>query len=87
MAWVRDEIDRAVGLPPVLGGIPLDEIGATGFGLVAAIEAALPYCGLSLKGARVAVQGFRCRGPSRRPLLGREGSRACRRCRQQRHAI
>ena len=58
MAWVKDEIGRAVGLPPVLGGIPLDEIGATGFGLVAAIEAALPYCGLSLKGARVAVQGF-----------------------------
>ena len=31
MAWVKDEIDRAVGLPRVLGGIPLDEIGATGF--------------------------------------------------------
>jgi len=58
MAWVRDEIGRAVGLPPVLGGIPLDEIGATGFGLVAAIEAALPYCRVSLRGARVAVQGF-----------------------------
>ncbi len=58
MAWVQDEIGRSVGLPPVLGGIPLDEIGATGFGLVAAIEAALPYCGLSLQGARVAVQGF-----------------------------
>ncbi len=58
MAWVWDEIGRAVGLPAVLGGIPLDEIGATGFGLVAAIEASLPHCGLSLKGARVAVQGF-----------------------------
>ena len=42
MAWVRDETGRAVGLPPVLGGIPLDEIGAAGFGVVAAIEAALP---------------------------------------------
>ena len=58
MAWVKDEIDRAVGLPPVFGGIPLDEIGATGFGLVAAIEAALPYCGLSPEGARIAVEGF-----------------------------
>jgi glutamate dehydrogenase (NAD(P)+) len=58
MAWVRDEIGRAAGLPPVLGGIPLDEIGTTGFGLVTAIEAALPYCGLSLAGARVAIQGF-----------------------------
>jgi hypothetical protein len=30
MAWVMDEIGRAVGLPPALGGIPLDEIGETG---------------------------------------------------------
>src|SRR5271169_213773 len=27
MAWMFDEIGRAVGLPRVLGGIPLDEIG------------------------------------------------------------
>ena len=40
MAWVRDEIGRAVGLPPELGGIPLDEIGATGFGVTIAAEAA-----------------------------------------------
>ena len=33
MAWTFDEIGRAVGLPRVLGGIPLDEIGATGYGL------------------------------------------------------
>ena len=26
MAWVKDETDRAVGLPPAIGGIPLDEI-------------------------------------------------------------
>lgn len=32
MAYVHDEIGRAVGLPRVLGGIPLDELGATGFG-------------------------------------------------------
>jgi glutamate dehydrogenase/leucine dehydrogenase len=29
MAWIHDETGRAVGLPRVLGGIPLDEIGAT----------------------------------------------------------
>jgi hypothetical protein len=40
MAWVRDEIGRAVGLPRVVGGIPLDEIGATGFGLAVAAEVA-----------------------------------------------
>jgi glutamate dehydrogenase (NAD(P)+) len=58
MGWVDDEIGRAVGLPREVGGIPLDELGATGFGLLHAIEAALPSLGLSLEGARVVVQGF-----------------------------
>lgn len=58
MAWVKDEIGRAVGLPRVIGGIPLDEIGATGFGLAVAAEAAQELGGPPLKGARVAVQGF-----------------------------
>ncbi|UCH74618.1 MAG: Glu/Leu/Phe/Val dehydrogenase [Rhodospirillales bacterium] len=58
MAWVRDEIGRSVGLPREIGGIPLDEIGATGFGLVAAAEVAAGHAGLALDGARVAVQGF-----------------------------
>ena len=40
MGWIRDEIGRAVGLPREIGGIPLDEIGATGFGLAAAIDMA-----------------------------------------------
>lgn len=58
MAWIYDEIGRAVGLPRVLGGIPLDEIGATGFGLAVAAEVAAPTIGLDLHGARLAVQGF-----------------------------
>jgi glutamate dehydrogenase/leucine dehydrogenase len=58
MAWIHDEIGRSAGLPPEIGGIPLDEIGATGFGLAAAIDVAAPEIGLDLKGARVAVQGF-----------------------------
>jgi glutamate dehydrogenase/leucine dehydrogenase len=58
MAWVYDEIGRAIGLPEALGGIPLDEIGATGFGLAAAIDVAAEHIGMSLEGARVAVQGF-----------------------------
>lgn len=58
MAWVRDEIGRAVGLPRVVGGIPLDEIGATGFGLAVAAETAQALGGPPLKGARVVVQGF-----------------------------
>lgn len=58
MAWVRDEIGRAVGLPKALGGIPLDEIGATGWGLAHVTEVAARHCGLALEGARLAVQGF-----------------------------
>jgi glutamate dehydrogenase/leucine dehydrogenase len=58
MAWIKDEIGRAVGLPSVIGGIPLDEIGATGYGL-AECASALDLAGrLHLDGARIAVQGF-----------------------------
>jgi len=62
MAWVKDEIGRAVGLPTEIGGIPLDEIGATGWGLCQATEVALQYCGsfcdFKLEKARLAIQGF-----------------------------
>ena len=58
MAWIKDEIGRAVGLPAAMGGIPLDEIGATGWGISHAAAAAAPHCGLALSGARVAIQGF-----------------------------
>lgn len=58
MAWVRDEIRRSVGLSTVLGGIPLDQVGATGFGLAVCAEIAQEYAGLELRGAKVAIQGF-----------------------------
>jgi glutamate dehydrogenase (NAD(P)+) len=58
MAWVKAEIGRAVGLPRELGGIPLDEIGATGWGLRHAVEVAVRFCDFELAGARFAVQGF-----------------------------
>ncbi len=58
MAWVKDEIGRVVGVPRELGGIPLDEIGATGFGLSHAIDVAQDFCQLNIKGARFVVQGF-----------------------------
>ncbi len=58
MAWIEDEIGRAVGLPREIGGIPLDEIGATGFGLAIAAEAAQEFLDISLDGATVVVQGF-----------------------------
>jgi glutamate dehydrogenase/leucine dehydrogenase len=74
MAWVHDETGRSVGLPRVVGGIPLDEIGATGFGVAAAVEAALPFCDLTLKGARVAVQGFGAVGQHAARFLAEKGA-------------
>lgn len=58
MVWLQEEIGRSVGLPAELGGLPLDKLGATGFGVVACAEVAAREIGLPLKGARVAVQGF-----------------------------
>jgi glutamate dehydrogenase/leucine dehydrogenase len=58
MAWIHDEIGRSVGLPRVLGGIPLDEIGATGTGLAACADVAAEYCDLELSGATLAIEGF-----------------------------
>ena len=74
MAWVREEIGRSVGLPAVLGGIPLDEIGATGFGLAAAADAAQAAGVLGLVGARVAIQGFGAVGVHAARFLSERGA-------------
>jgi glutamate dehydrogenase/leucine dehydrogenase len=74
MAWIHDEMGRAVGLPPEIGGIPLDEIGATGLGLRASVEAAMNYCSFDLKGARVVVQGFGSVGKHAARFLGDKGT-------------
>lgn len=58
MAWVKDEIGRAVGLPRELGGIPLDEIGATAWGIRHCVEVAAEFADLELDGARVVIQGY-----------------------------
>jgi glutamate dehydrogenase (NAD(P)+) len=75
MAWTKDEIGRAVGLPPEIGGIPLDEIGATGFGLSVCAEVARDFCDLELDGARVAVQGFGSVGRHAARFLTEKGAR------------
>ncbi len=58
MAWIRDETGRAVGLPEEIGGLPLDRLGATGYGVAECAEVAARFANLELKGARVAVEGF-----------------------------
>ena len=73
MAWVREEAGRAVGLPRELGGIPLDEIGATGLGVAAAAEAAQEFCDVELNGARVAIQGFGAVGRHAARFLAAKG--------------
>src|SRR6516225_4734195 len=74
MGWIKDETGRAVGLPRELGGIPLDEIGATGFRLVAAIDVAREHIGLPLPGARVVVQGFGSVGKHAARFLAEKGA-------------
>jgi glutamate dehydrogenase/leucine dehydrogenase len=73
MGWIRDEIGRAVGLPRDVGGIPLDEIGATGHGLAACAEVAAPFCDLNLHGARLAVEGLGNVGKPAARLLAKQG--------------
>ena len=75
MAWTKDEIGRAVGLPPELGGIPLDEVGATGYGLAVCAEVAHGVCGFDLEGARVVVQGFGSVGRHAARFLAEKGAR------------
>ena len=74
MAWVREEAGRSVGLPAVLGGIPLDEIGATGFGVAVAADAAQDAGVISLDGARVAIQGFGAVGTHAARFLAERGA-------------
>lgn len=74
MAWVKDEISRAVGLPREIGGIPLDEIGATGFGLAHVTEIACAHADMALDGARIAVQGFGAVGYHAARFLAQRGA-------------
>ncbi|WP_372723595.1 Glu/Leu/Phe/Val dehydrogenase [Immundisolibacter sp.] len=75
MAWIHDEIGRATGLPRALGGIPLDQIGATGWGVCHATEVALARLGRPLTGARLAVQGFGSVGQHAARFLTARGAR------------
>lgn len=75
MAHLRDGCGRAVGLPPVLGGIPLDVLGATGYGVAVAAEVAEERGVLTLSGARVVVQGFGSVGTHAARFLAERGAR------------
>jgi glutamate dehydrogenase (NAD(P)+) len=74
MGWVHDEIGRSVGLIREIGGIPLDEIGATGWGLFHAAEVACAHLRMPLSGARVVVQGFGAVGRHAAGFLAARGA-------------
>jgi len=74
MAQVKSRIGRAVGLPREVGGIPLDEIGATGYGLCVALEAAQDSAGFRIDGARVVVEGFGSVGRHAARFLAERGA-------------
>jgi glutamate dehydrogenase (NAD(P)+) len=78
MAWIKDEIGRVVGLPAEVGGIPLDEIGATGWGVSHATDVALQFCGyfcdFTLAKARVVIQGFGAVGKHAARFLAAKGA-------------
>ncbi|MCL4457776.1 MAG: Glu/Leu/Phe/Val dehydrogenase [Nitrospirae bacterium] len=74
MAWIYDEIGRATALPEEIGGLPLDKLGATGFGLAECAEIACPYANIELKGAKVAIQGFGSVGKAAAKFLSEKGA-------------
>jgi glutamate dehydrogenase (NAD(P)+) len=60
-AIIVDELGRgaAVGTPHVLGGLPYDALGVTGYGVAESAHAAAEHAGVDLaSGARVSIQGF-----------------------------
>jgi glutamate dehydrogenase/leucine dehydrogenase len=74
MAQLHDEIGRVVGLPPVMGGIPLDTLGATGFGCAIATEVAEEMGAVTIDGARAVVQGFGAVGIHAARFLAERGA-------------
>jgi glutamate dehydrogenase (NAD(P)+) len=74
MAALHDEIGRVVGLPKALGGIPLDTLGATAFGLAIAAEVADDFGIIGLDGARVVIQGFGAVGTHAARFLAERGA-------------
>ena len=73
MAYIKDEIERAVGLPRELGGIPLDQIGSTGYGVYISTKIAAQYIDLDLNGARLSVEGFGSVGKHSARFLAEKG--------------
>jgi len=60
-ALVVDELGSrncSTGKPKELGGVPYDELGITGFGIVESAEIAANFRGLKFKDVKISIQGF-----------------------------
>ena len=75
MGIVHKEIGRAIGLPREFGGIPLDEMGSTGYGVAISTEVACEYVLLDLSKATVAVEGFGAVGKAAVKFLREKGAK------------
>ena len=74
MMVIKEITGRAIGLPRAEGGIPLDEIGATGHGLKTSIAVALRHMGMKMDGMRFVVQGFGSVGAHVARFLSEQGA-------------
>ena len=74
MAWIYEETGRAVGLPERMGGLPLDSLGATGYGVAECAEVACRYAGMGIEGARVAIHGFGSVGKAAAKFMALKGA-------------
>lgn len=73
MVIILRQTGRVIGLPRELGGIPLDEIGSTGFGIAEAVEMATGYINLDLRKATAAIEGFGAVGKAAFRFLAAKG--------------
>ncbi len=73
MAIIYNEIKRSVGRPEEIGGIPLDELGATGYGVAVATDIAKDFIKLNLNGARLVVEGLGSVGKHSARFLSERG--------------
>ncbi len=70
-----EDMRAAVGTPAELGGLPYDELGLTGYGVVEAAECAAPYRNIDLRKATVAIQGFGAVGAFSAKFIKEKGSK------------
>ena len=70
-----EDMKAAVGTPAELGGLPYDELGITGYGVVEAAECAAPYRSLELNKATVSIQGFGAVGAFTAKFMREKGSK------------